>query len=89
MRDYYQLLAFVDPQVFLYRVFSVIVHDIIMLINGSIIIFLGNVGLITLNRRKALNALCDGLMGEVNEAISDMDRDPAVDAIIITGVFFT
>ncbi len=46
---------------------------------------LGNVGLITLNRRKALNALCDGLMSEVNEVISEMDCDPSVDAVVITG----
>ena len=43
------------------------------------------VGLITLNRPKELNALCDGLMKELDEVLIDMDSDPSVAAIIITG----
>ena len=46
----------------------------------------GNVGLIQLNRPRALNALCDGLMQEVGEALASMDNDPTVDAIVITGM---
>ena len=42
-------------------------------------------GLITLNRPKELNALCDGLMKELDEVLIDMDSDPSVAAIIITG----
>ena len=49
----------------------------------------GNVGLIQLNRRKALNALCDGLMAEVTEAIAEMERDPAIDALVITGIYIS
>jgi enoyl-CoA hydratase/carnithine racemase len=45
----------------------------------------GNVALITLNRPKALNALCDELIAELNTATSAMDKDPAVKAIVITG----
>ena len=44
-----------------------------------------NVGLIQLNRPRALNALCDGLMAEVSEALKDYDTDPTVGAIVITG----
>ncbi|XP_068084406.1 probable enoyl-CoA hydratase, mitochondrial [Anabrus simplex] len=44
-----------------------------------------NVGLITLNRPKALNALCDGLMSEVGDAINKFELDESVGAIVITG----
>ncbi|XP_076300312.1 enoyl-CoA hydratase, short chain 1 isoform X1 [Lasioglossum baleicum] len=44
-----------------------------------------NVGLITLNRPKALNALCDDLMMEINQAVSKFDGDDSVGAIVITG----
>lgn len=44
-----------------------------------------NVGLITLNRPKALNALCDGLMKEVGQALDILESDPDVGAVIITG----
>nr|XP_050858825.1 probable enoyl-CoA hydratase, mitochondrial [Vespula vulgaris] len=44
-----------------------------------------NVGLITLNRPKALNALCNQLMIELNEAIQKLDKDDTVGAIVITG----
>ncbi|KAI4456550.1 enoyl-coa hydratase-related [Holotrichia oblita] len=44
-----------------------------------------NVGLITLNRPKALNALCDGLMTEVARAIDTFETDKSVGAIVITG----
>ena len=36
-------------------------------------------------RPKALNALSDGLMTEVNQALSEFDRDPQVGAMVITG----
>jgi enoyl-CoA hydratase len=45
----------------------------------------GRVGIITLNRPEALNALNDALGGEVLAAAQDFDRDPNVGAIIITG----
>lgn len=44
-----------------------------------------NVGIIFLNRPKALNALNKGLMSELGQALSEFDKDPAVGAIIITG----
>jgi enoyl-CoA hydratase len=43
------------------------------------------VGLITLNRPKALNALSDALMDEVGHALEGFDADDAIGAIIITG----
>ncbi|CAI8055189.1 Enoyl-CoA hydratase, mitochondrial [Geodia barretti] len=45
----------------------------------------GCVGLVTLNRRKALNALCDGLMSELREALATFDSDPGVGAMVLTG----
>ena len=44
-----------------------------------------DVGLITLNRPRALNALCDGLMAEVSEALKEYDSDSTVGAIVLTG----
>lgn len=45
----------------------------------------GRVGVITLNRPEALNALNSQLMTEVVEAASAFDRDPGVGAIVLTG----
>ena len=45
----------------------------------------GAVALITLNRPKALNALCDQLMSELGEALLAFDADPAIAAIVLTG----
>jgi enoyl-CoA hydratase len=45
----------------------------------------GRVGLITLNRPKALNALNDALMSELGEALSRFDADDAIGAIVVTG----
>ena len=44
-----------------------------------------NVGLIKLNRPRALNALCDGLMDEVAEALKEYDGDSNIGAIVLTG----
>jgi 1,4-dihydroxy-2-naphthoyl-CoA synthase len=44
-----------------------------------------NVGVITLNRPKALNALCNGLMQEVADALDVFENDKDVGAIVITG----
>jgi len=43
------------------------------------------VGLIRLNRPKALNALNAALMGELNSALKDFDQDTEIGAIVITG----
>lgn len=45
----------------------------------------GSVGLITLNRPKALNALCDQLVRELNAACNEFDNDSKVGAIVMTG----
>lgn len=45
----------------------------------------GPVGLITLNRPKALNALCDQLMIELGQALRAFDGDDAIGAIVLTG----
>lgn len=45
----------------------------------------GRVGLITLNRPKALNALNDATMHEVVAAAREMDRDEGIGCIVLTG----
>ncbi|MFL9866492.1 enoyl-CoA hydratase [Paraburkholderia fungorum] len=45
----------------------------------------GRVGLITLNRPKALNALNDALMDELGVALREFDADDAIGAIVVTG----
>ena len=45
----------------------------------------GKVGLITLNRPKALNALNSALLGEVNQALDGFEADTNVGCIVITG----
>lgn len=44
-----------------------------------------NIGLITLNRRKALNALCDDLMHQLTETIERAEGDQQIGALVITG----
>lgn len=41
--------------------------------------------MITLNRPKALNALCNGLMSELNNALDAYDQDKQIAAIVLTG----
>lgn len=43
------------------------------------------VGLIQLNRPKALNALNDDLMNELGDALAKFDADPAIGCIVLTG----
>ena len=43
------------------------------------------VGLVQLNRPKALNALCDELMKELGEAMESLDNDPYIGAVVLTG----
>lgn len=45
----------------------------------------GKVGVITLNRPKALNALCDQLIKELNAQLKSYDTDADVGCIVITG----
>ena len=45
----------------------------------------GKVGVITLNRPKALNALSDGLFDEVGLALDSFEADESIGCIVITG----
>jgi enoyl-CoA hydratase len=45
----------------------------------------GKVGLITLNRPQALNALNSALVGEVNRALDEFERDTGIGCVVITG----
>ncbi|MGH6976669.1 MAG: enoyl-CoA hydratase [Stellaceae bacterium] len=45
----------------------------------------GAVGLVTLNRPQALNALCDALVRELGQALDAFEADEAVGAIVLTG----
>tara|TARA_Y100000588_G_C14160146_1_gene884429 strand:+ start:142 stop:918 length:777 start_codon:yes stop_codon:yes gene_type:complete len=45
----------------------------------------GAVGLITLNRPEALNALCSPLMAELNEVLDRFESDNAIGAMVLTG----
>ncbi len=43
------------------------------------------VGLVTLNRPDALNALCTPLIRELGQALDDLESDDAIGAIVLTG----
>ncbi|MFG1246508.1 enoyl-CoA hydratase-related protein [Xanthobacter flavus] len=45
----------------------------------------GAVGIITLNRPEALNALNSRITAELSQAAADFDADPAIGAIVVTG----
>lgn len=45
----------------------------------------GNVGLITLNRPKALNALCAQLVKELGQALDEMEANAEIGAVVLTG----
>lgn len=45
----------------------------------------GKVGVITLNRPKALNALCQALMDEMSLALDDFEQDQNIRVIVVTG----
>jgi enoyl-CoA hydratase len=45
----------------------------------------GKVGLIRLNRPKALNALSRGLIADLNAALNAFEKDAAIGAIVLTG----
>ncbi|MDY0881808.1 enoyl-CoA hydratase [Dongia soli] len=45
----------------------------------------GRVGIITLNRPKALNALCDALIDDLGGALDEFEADEGIGAIILTG----
>jgi len=43
------------------------------------------VGMVQLNRPKALNALCNGLMAELMQALQAFDNNPSIGAMVVTG----
>lgn len=45
----------------------------------------GGVGYVQLNRPKSLNALCDALFKELHQVLNEMDKDPAIGCIVLTG----
>jgi enoyl-CoA hydratase len=45
----------------------------------------GKIGLIALNRPKALNALNDALVDELGDALDKFEADEAIGAMVITG----
>ncbi len=45
----------------------------------------GHVGVITLNRPQALNALCDALVAELGQALDAFEADENVGCIVLTG----
>ena len=45
----------------------------------------GRVGIIRLNRPKALNALCDALVRELGRALDGFEADANIGAIVLTG----
>lgn len=45
----------------------------------------GHVAMITLDRPKALNALCNEMMEEVAEALAKLERDDQIGCVILTG----
>ena len=45
----------------------------------------GAVGIVTLNRPQALNALNAALVAELGMAFDDLEADPAIGAIVLTG----
>lgn len=44
-----------------------------------------NVALITLNRPKALNALCNRLMNELSDTLNEYEKDEKISVVVITG----
>jgi enoyl-CoA hydratase len=45
----------------------------------------GKVGFLTLNRPKALNALCAALVAEMGQALDAFEKDPEIGCIVLTG----
>ncbi|HEK1691400.1 enoyl-CoA hydratase [Pseudomonas putida] len=45
----------------------------------------GKVGLITLNRPQALNALNAQVVSEINQALDQLERDPDIGCVVLTG----
>ncbi|MBL8669478.1 MAG: enoyl-CoA hydratase [Alphaproteobacteria bacterium] len=45
----------------------------------------GHVGLITLNRPKARNALCDALIADLGRALDELEADPEIRCLVLTG----
>jgi enoyl-CoA hydratase len=59
--------------------------EILMVYQDILVETKGKVGIVTLNRPKALNALNDQLMNELGDALKAFDADDAIACIVITG----
>ena len=46
----------------------------------------GKIGVVTINRPQALNALSISVMDAVSEALGGFDRDPAIHAMVLAGL---
>jgi enoyl-CoA hydratase len=46
---------------------------------------IGKIGVLTLNRPKALNALNDGLINQLTDALAVFDADPAISCMVLIG----
>jgi enoyl-CoA hydratase len=44
-----------------------------------------NIGIVTLDRPEVLNALSEGLMGELSKAVDALDADPEIRCLVLTG----
>lgn len=73
------LKTFIKPRYALLRQFSTTYENIIVEKKD------GNVAQITLNRPKALNALCLALFQDLSKALKELDQDPTIGAIVLTG----
>ena len=67
------------------RIFLFPIGDLMTYDNIEVRTEAGKVGIITLNRPKALNALNDALMTELGAALKAFDADRAIGCIVITG----
>ena len=45
----------------------------------------GRVGIITFNRPKSLNALCDALIADLGKATDELEADAEIRVIVVTG----
>ncbi|HEY7687683.1 MAG TPA: enoyl-CoA hydratase [Dongiaceae bacterium] len=45
----------------------------------------GPIGIVTFNRPKSLNALCDALIADLGKAVDELESDPEIRVIVVTG----
>ena len=64
---------------------QVMANDSIAAAETIVVTVHGRVGLITLNRPRALNALDTAMMREITGALAALDQDPGIGCIVLTG----